>query len=84
MSADLFHIEMLQKMIAEVMEKRYVLAFDMVEARWYEALYDTVLAYWHYSSKNLQKSSVIQNNSINLLSVVIAIIVCISLIFSII
>ena len=33
MSADLFHIEMLQKMIAEVMEKRYVLAFDMVEAR---------------------------------------------------
>ena len=51
-------------------------AFDMMELRWEERF--TVLLNVYFAtilSKNLQKSSAIQNNSITLSSVIIAIIV---------
>ena len=44
---------------------------------WFTSVYFSIMA-----SKNLQKSSAIQNNSVNLSSVIIAIIVCNSLYFS--
>ena len=55
-------------------------AFDRVEARWYVRFTMGLNVYFVIiASKILQKSSAIQNNSITLLSVIIAIIVCNSL-----
>ena len=50
--------------------------FDRVEARWYVCFVRGFSVYFAIiASKNLQKSSAIQNNSISFLSVIIAIIV---------
>ena len=52
-------------------------ALDMVESRWYLCFALGLKVYFAViASKNLQKSSAIQNNSITLLSVIIAIIFC--------
>lgn len=84
MLACLFYIEMLQAMVAEVMEKYHdkhnFSLFHMIEARWYERFIIGLSVYFDtIASKNLQKSSAIQNNSVTLLSVIIAIVVCKSL-----
>ena len=58
-------------------------AFDMVESRWYFLLLTGFSVYFAIiASKNLQKSSAIQNISVTLSSVIIAIIVCNVLIFN--
>ena len=60
-------------------------ALDMVESRWYlRFVVDGRVYFVIIVSKNLQKSSAIQNISITLFSVIIAIIVCIYLYFNII
>ena len=66
MLADLFQIEMLQTTVSRIMKKNQDLRFVAGLS-----VYFVIMA-----SKNLQNSSAIQNNSITLLSVIIAIIVC--------
>ena len=57
-----------------------VSAFDMVEAQCYVRFIRGSSVYFEIiASKNLQKSSAIQNDPTTLLSVIIAIIVCNSL-----
>lgn len=83
MLADLFQIEMLQTTVSRIMKKNqnehdFCLGhggITMIFAFFAGlSIYFVIMA-----SKNLQNSSAIQNNSITLLSVIIAIIVCNSL-----
>ena len=80
MFAYLFKIEVFKTPITGIMKQyhdKHYSAFDMVESRWYERLFSLFSVYFAVIlSKNLQKSSAIQNNSVTLSAVSIAIIVC--------